>query len=111
MCKQDLTEWVFQLFLLNISPFYISLVFTHLLVFQFTSLPSYVASPVAQTVKNLPAMLETWAQSLGQEGLLEEGMATHSSIPALMALVGIPPLMPRLARSYLTSCSAHTHKV
>ena len=40
------------------------------------------ASLVAQTVKNLPAMLETWVQSLGLEDPLEEGMATHSSIPA-----------------------------
>ena len=33
-------------------------------------------------VKNLPAMQETWVRSLGQEDLLEEGMATHSSILA-----------------------------
>ena len=33
-------------------------------------------------VKNLPAMQETWVQSLGWEDLLEEGMATHSSIIA-----------------------------
>ena len=39
-------------------------------------------SLLAQTVKNLPAMLETWVQSLGLEDPLEEGMATHSSIPA-----------------------------
>ena len=32
-------------------------------------------------VKNLPAMLKTW-QSLGWEDPLEEGMVTHSSIPA-----------------------------
>ena len=38
-------------------------------------------SGVAQMVKNLPAMQETWVQSLGQEDPLEEGMATHSSIP------------------------------
>ena len=30
-------------------------------------------------VKNLPAMQETWVQSLGQEEPLEKGMATHSS--------------------------------
>ena len=30
-------------------------------------------------VKNLPAMLETWAQSLGWEDSLEKEMATHSS--------------------------------
>ena len=33
-------------------------------------------------VKNLPAMQETWVQSLGGEDLLEKGMATHSSILA-----------------------------
>ena len=38
------------------------------------------ASLVAQTVKNLPTMGETWVQSLGWEDPLEEGMATHSSI-------------------------------
>ena len=31
-------------------------------------------------VKNLPAMQETWVQSLGQEDTLEKGMATHLSI-------------------------------
>ena len=35
---------------------------------------------VTQMVKNLPAMWETWAQSLSQEDSLEKGMATHSSI-------------------------------
>ena len=34
----------------------------------------------AQSVKNLPAVQETWVQSLGGEGVLEEEMATHSSI-------------------------------
>ena len=37
---------------------------------------------MAQMVKNLPAMQETWVQSLGQEDPLKEGMATHSSILA-----------------------------
>ena len=36
------------------------------------------ASLVAQTVKNLPVMWETWVQSLGWEDPLEEGMTTHS---------------------------------
>ena len=40
------------------------------------------ASLVSQMVKNLPAMWETWVQSLGWEDPLEEGMATHSSILA-----------------------------
>ena len=37
---------------------------------------------MAQMVKNLPAVQETWVQSLGQEDPLEKGMATHSSILA-----------------------------
>ena len=40
------------------------------------------ASLVAQLVKNLPAMWETWVRSLGWEDPLEEGEATHTSIPA-----------------------------
>ena len=40
------------------------------------------ASLVAQTVKNLPAIQETWIQSLGWEDPLEEGMAIHCSILA-----------------------------
>ena len=40
------------------------------------------ASLVSQSVKNLPAMQETLVQFLGWEDALEEGMATHSSIPA-----------------------------
>ena len=39
-------------------------------------------SLVAQMVKRLPAMWETWVQSLGWEDLLEKEMATHSSILA-----------------------------
>ena len=37
---------------------------------------------MAQTVKNLPAMQETWVPSLVWDEPLEEGMATHSSILA-----------------------------
>ena len=37
---------------------------------------------MAQMVKNLPVMQETWVWSLGQEDPLEKGMATHSSILA-----------------------------
>ena len=37
---------------------------------------------MAQTVKNLPVVWETWVRSLGQEAPLEKDMATHSSIPA-----------------------------
>ena len=45
--------------------------------------PAYLpkgASQVAQTVKNLPAVQETWVRSLGWEDPLVEGMATHSGI-------------------------------
>ena len=37
---------------------------------------------MAQTVKNLPAVQETWLQSLGWEDPPQEGMATHSSVLA-----------------------------
>ena len=37
---------------------------------------------VAQLVKNLPAMLDTWVQFLGRKDPLEKEMATHSSIVA-----------------------------
>ena len=37
-------------------------------------------SPVTQMEKNLPAMQETWVQSLGREDPLEKGMATRSNI-------------------------------
>ena len=40
------------------------------------------ASLVAQVVENLPAMQETWVQSLGWEDPLEKGKATHCSILA-----------------------------
>ena len=40
------------------------------------------ASLVAQRLKRLPAMRETWVRSLGREDPLEKEMATHSSILA-----------------------------
>ena len=43
---------------------------------------SYRASLVAQMVRSLPAMQETWVRSLGQEDTLEKEMATHSSTVA-----------------------------
>jgi len=43
-------------------------------------LKSCLGFPVAQVVKNLPAMREAYIRSLGQEDPLEEGTATHSSI-------------------------------
>ena len=43
---------------------------------------TYGASIMVQTMKNPPAMQATQVPSLGREDPLEEGMATHSSIPA-----------------------------
>ena len=42
--------------------------------------PQYWASLVAKSIKNLPAMKDTWVQSLGWDDPLVEDMATHSSI-------------------------------
>ena len=39
----------------------------------------YPPNPVAQMVKNLPAMQDTWIQFMGWEDPLEKGMVTHSS--------------------------------
>ena len=56
----------------------------------------FLTSPVAQTVKHLPTMWETWVRSLGWEDPLEKEMATHSSIlawrtPGRRSLVGYSP--------------------
>ena len=47
-----------------------------------TVMPLFKTSLVAQMVKCLPAMRETWVQFRGQEDALEKEMATHSSILA-----------------------------
>ena len=52
--------------------------------------------PMAQRIKRLPAMQETWVQSLGWEDPLEKEMATHSStlaqkIPCMGSPVGYSP--------------------
>ena len=44
---------------------------------------------VTQLVKNLPAMRDTWIQSLGWEDPLEKGTSTHSSILAWRILFSI----------------------
>ena len=67
---------------------------------------------MAQTVKNLPAMQETWG-SLGQEDPLEEGMATHSSVLAWRtpgawwaAVHGVTQTRTRLKRLRSSSSSS-----
>ena len=50
-----------------------------------SSKPKYLpkgASQVAQTIKNLPTVKETWVRPLGWEDPLQEGMAIHSSVLA-----------------------------
>ena len=52
----------------------------HIFKFIHDSLSSVRASLLAQLVKNLPTMQDTWVQSVGQEESLEKGRATHSNI-------------------------------
>ena len=64
------------------------------------------ASLMAQTVKNLPAMQETWVQSLGWEDPLEESMATQSQYSCLenthrqRSLVGYSPWDHRVRHNW-----------
>ena len=64
---------------------------------HFSPLQFIKAPLVAQSVKNPPAMRETWVRSLGREEPLEKGTATHSSILAgrvpwtLRSLAGYSP--------------------
>ena len=69
-------------------------------------------SLVAQSVKYLPAMQETWIQSLGQEDPQEKGMATHSSIlawriPWTEELGGLQPIGLQRIRHNWTTYMAH----
>ena len=52
------------------------------LILTMLAMSSLVPSLVAQLVKNLPAMQETWVQSMGWEDPLGKGKATFSSILA-----------------------------
>ena len=61
---------LFNLVIYTISP---------LVIETFVISKTIWASLVVQVAKNLPAMQETWVQSLGQEDSLEKGMAIHSS--------------------------------
>ena len=49
---------------------------------EFISLYNGTSTLLAQMVKNLPEMRETWVQSLGWDDPLEKGMATHPGILA-----------------------------
>ena len=78
--KQDEKNWISRHKWLSYQ-----LWFSHLILnykSTFTLIKLLMHSLVAQTVKNPPALQETWVQSLGWEDPLEEEMATHSSIRA-----------------------------
>ena len=47
-----------------------------------TNIQEVLSSLIAQSVKNLPAMRETWVRFLGQEDPMEKEMTTHSKILA-----------------------------
>ena len=50
--------------------------------FKFSLRDIWLTFLVAQVVRNLPEMQETWVRSLGREDPWEKGMATHSTIPS-----------------------------
>ena len=69
------------------------------------------ASLVAQLVKNLPAMQETWVQSLGWEEPLEKGKATHSSILAWRIPWTVYPMGVTESQTQLSNFHSLTHRV
>ena len=81
---------------------------------DYLTLILYGASLVAQTVKNPPAMRETWVQALGWEDPLEEGMATHSSVLAWRISMDRGAWQARVhgvtkSQTQLKQFSMHTH--
>ena len=60
---------------------------------------------MAQLVKNLPAMQETWVQSMGWEDPLGKGKATHSSILAWK----IPCIVHVVAKNWIQLGDFHLH--
>ena len=68
------------------------------------------ASWVAQLVKKLPEMQETWVQSLGQEDHLDKEMATHSSILTTEILwTEEPSWLQSMGLQRVRHISAHIH--
>ena len=65
------------------------------------SISIYRVSLVAQMVKNLPAIPDTWVQSLGWEDPLEKGMGIHSSMLAWRILWTEEPGRVRRVRDKL----------
>ena len=71
----------------------------------------FLSSFVAQLVKNLPAIRETWVPSLGWEDPLEKGKATHSSILAwsILAIQNLDCMVHGIAKSQIRLSDFHTH--
>ena len=73
--------------------------------------------PSVSAEKNLPAMQETWVQSLGWEDALEEGTAAHSSIlagriPWTEEPCGLQFIwLHRVGHHWIDLARAHTHKI
>ena len=66
-------------------------------------------SLVPQLVKNLPAMWETWVQSLGWEDPLKKGKATHSSILSWRILWTLHGEVHGVAKSWTGLSNFHFH--
>ena len=87
--------------------------FVHTWSWNATIRRNYEHIPGGSAVKNLPTMQETWVRSLGQEGLLEKEMVTHSSV-----LAGEIPQMEEPGRLQSTElqrvghnlATKHTHE-
>ena len=78
-CPALITYWMNNQFQ-NIKSFIIILM-TFTIANTYTALTTLTCF-MAQMVKNLPAMQDTWVRSLVWEGPLEKGMATHSTVLA-----------------------------
>ena len=74
---------------------------------MFYGLVSEGASLVAQPVKNLPAMRETWVPSLSWEDPLKKGKATHSSTLANCTVHGVSKSRTRLSNFRFLHFSEH----
>ena len=71
------------MYLISVTAFNISMFLkVHNIIILLGFIFVFWASLVTQMVNNMPVMQKNWVQSLGQEDLLEKGMATHSSILA-----------------------------
>ena len=71
--------------------------------------PGFRASLIAQLVKNLPAMWETWVRSLGWEDPLEKGKVTHSSINGLENSMDCVSSMGSQSQTRLSDFHLHFH--